>query len=79
MDSVGEKKWNEFKYEVKKSANPDDDYQQIEFKKFQDILKRVLKLKLSPDEKELFTQQCGTTVYQTVYIDISYLGKIKFN
>ena len=34
MDSVGEKKWNEFKYEIKKYANPDDDYQKIEFKKF---------------------------------------------
>lgn len=79
MDAVGEKKWNEFKYEIKKNANPDDDYKQIEFKKFQEILKRVLNLKLSPDDKELFKQVCGKTIYQTVYIDISYMSVIKFN
>ena len=79
MNSVGEKNWNEFKYEIKKNANPDDDYKEIEFKKFQEILKNVLNIKLSPDEKELFSQVCGKSVYQTVYINISQIAQIKFN
>lgn len=79
MEAAGVKKWQEFKNEVRKSANPEDNYQMIELGKFQEVIKRVLNYRLTQDEKELIEQVCGKHVFQTMYIDVTYLGKIQFN
>ena len=76
---AGDKRWNEFKNEVRKHANPEDNYTLIEWRKFQEILKRVLNIKLTINEKRLFVDVCGKTVLSVIYIDVSYIESVKFN
>lgn len=79
MEAAGARKWQEFKNEVKKCANAEDNYRMIEFGKFQEVLQRVLNCKLTKDEKDLIVQVCGKTVFQNLFIDITYLSIIQFN
>lgn len=45
-------------------------------RKFLDILKRVLGISLTPDEKKLFVNTYGRTILSTVYLDVSYINQI---
>lgn len=73
LAKAGDSRWNDFKNEIKKHANSDDDYHLIEMKKFVDILKRMFNMQLTPGEKKLFINVCGKTVLNVVYIDVSYI------
>lgn len=76
---AGDKKWNQFKYEIKKIANPEDNYHVVGLDDFEQILDEVLNIKLTDSEEELFINTCGKVINNIQVVDINYINNIKIN
>ena len=76
---AGDKKWNEFKFEVRKIASPEDNFHVVGLDDFKLILEKVLNIKLTSEEEELFINTCGKVINDTQVVDINYINNIKIN